>query len=65
MADVGAAVIVDESMLTAEVLAGQLRAWLTSRDILAAKAEKARGLAKPNALMRITELCLEQAQVAA
>jgi len=65
MADAGAAVIVDESMLTAEVLAGQLHEWLSSRADLQAKAELARGLAKPNALMRITELCLEQAGAAA
>ena len=65
MADVGAAVIIDESMLSAEVLAGQLREWLSSRDDLQGKAEKARGLARPNALMRITELCLEQARLAA
>jgi len=65
MADVGAAVIIDESMLSAEVLAGQLGEWLSSRDDLQSKAEKARGLARPNALMRITELCLEQARLAA
>ena len=65
MADAGAAVIIDESMLSPEVLAGQLREWLASRDALAAKADKARGLAKPRALSRITELCLEQAGVAA
>ena len=65
MADAGAAVIVDESMLSAEILAGQLRDWLASREDLRAKAEKARTLARPNALLRITELCLEQAGVAA
>ncbi|MDH4125234.1 MAG: undecaprenyldiphospho-muramoylpentapeptide beta-N-acetylglucosaminyltransferase [Gammaproteobacteria bacterium] len=65
LADAGAAVIIDESMLSAEVLAMTLRDWLTTRAELLAKAEKARGLAKPNALMRITELCLEQAGVAA
>ncbi|MGI9271705.1 MAG: undecaprenyldiphospho-muramoylpentapeptide beta-N-acetylglucosaminyltransferase [Woeseiaceae bacterium] len=65
MADAGAAVIVDESMLSAEVLAGQLREWLGSREVLQEKAETARTLARPNALMRITELCLEQAGVAA
>jgi UDP-N-acetylglucosamine--N-acetylmuramyl-(pentapeptide) pyrophosphoryl-undecaprenol N-acetylglucosamine transferase len=65
MADAGAAVIIDESMLSAEILAGQLREWLTSRDELQGKAEKARALAKPNALLRITECCLEQAGVAA
>jgi UDP-N-acetylglucosamine--N-acetylmuramyl-(pentapeptide) pyrophosphoryl-undecaprenol N-acetylglucosamine transferase len=65
MTDAGAAVIIDESMLNAEVLAGQLREWLSSRDELQRKAEKARSLARPKALMRITELCLEQARLAA
>ena len=64
MADVGAAVIIDESMLNADVLAGQLREWLTDRDALLAKAEKAHGLDRPRALSRITQLCLEQAGVA-
>jgi UDP-N-acetylglucosamine:LPS N-acetylglucosamine transferase len=65
MADAGAAVIIDESMLSASVLADQLRAWLGSREQLQLKAEKARSLAKPSALQRITELCLQQAGVAA
>jgi UDP-N-acetylglucosamine--N-acetylmuramyl-(pentapeptide) pyrophosphoryl-undecaprenol N-acetylglucosamine transferase len=65
MADAGAAVIIDESMLSADVLAGQLSDWLTDREDLLGKAEKARGLDKPHALTRITELCLEQAGVAA
>ena len=65
MADAGAAVIIDESMLSAEVLAGQLREWLSSRDELQSKADKARGLARPKALLRITELCLEQARLVA
>ncbi len=65
MADAGAAVIIDESMLSAEVLARQLSEWLSSRDDLQLKADKARGLARPKALLRITELCLEQAGVAA
>ncbi len=64
MADAGAAVIIDESMLSAEVLAGQLRDWLTSRDELLQKAEAAHRLDRPHALMRITELCLQQAGVA-
>jgi len=64
MADAGAAVIIDESMLSGEVLAGQLRAWLTSRQELRIRAERARDLARPGALMRITELCLQQAGVA-
>jgi UDP-N-acetylglucosamine--N-acetylmuramyl-(pentapeptide) pyrophosphoryl-undecaprenol N-acetylglucosamine transferase len=65
MADAGAAVIIDQSMLSAQVLAEQLREWLSSRPTLQARAEKARGLAKPNALTRITELCLQQAGIAA
>jgi UDP-N-acetylglucosamine--N-acetylmuramyl-(pentapeptide) pyrophosphoryl-undecaprenol N-acetylglucosamine transferase len=63
MADAGAAVIIDESMLTATVLAGQLREWLSSREQLSTKAIAARELAKPKALARITELCLQQAGV--
>ena len=65
MADAGAAVIIDESMLSADVLAGQLREWLSSRQELQRRADKAHGLDKPKALMRITELCLEQAGGAA
>jgi len=65
MADAGAAVIIDESMLNADVLAGQLREWLSNRQELLDKAEKAHRLDKPSALARITELCLEQAGVAA
>jgi UDP-N-acetylglucosamine--N-acetylmuramyl-(pentapeptide) pyrophosphoryl-undecaprenol N-acetylglucosamine transferase len=61
MADAGAAVIIDQSMLSADVLASQLSDWLGSREDLLAKAETARGLDKPLALSRITELCLEQA----
>ena len=61
MVDAGAAVIIDESMLNADVLAGQLREWLSNRQELLDKAEKAHRLDKPSALARITELCLEQA----
>ena len=61
MADAGAAVIIDQSMLSADVLASQLSDWLGSREDLLAKAEMARGLDKPLALSRITELCLELA----
>ena len=65
MADAGAAIIIDESMLSPAVLAEQLRDWLQSRAELQRKAEKARDLAKPTALTRITELCLQQAGVTA
>ncbi len=61
MADAGAAVIIQESELTPELLAGLLREWLKSRQLLCARAEKARSLATPDAVRRITALCLEQA----
>ena len=41
LGDAGAAVIIDESMLSADVLAGQLREWLASRDGLLARALEA------------------------
>jgi len=65
MEEVGAAAIISESELSAEVLADLLREWLSSRQSLLARAAKARELARPQALARITELCLEQAGVAA
>ncbi len=65
MADAGAAAIIDERDLDAESLALELRRWLTTREELQRRAEKARQLAMPGALRRITELCLQQAGVAA
>ncbi len=65
MADAGAAMIVQESELTAEVLAELLRDWLQSRAELQQRAARARALACPDSLGRITEICLEQAGVAA
>ena len=64
MAEAGAAVIVQESDLTPELLAGLLREWLQSRAELMRRAEIARELAKPDSLQRITNICLEQAGVA-
>jgi UDP-N-acetylglucosamine--N-acetylmuramyl-(pentapeptide) pyrophosphoryl-undecaprenol N-acetylglucosamine transferase len=61
MKDVGAAVIIQESELTPELLASLLRDWLQSRASLMQKAERARALAEPDSLRRITEHCLEQA----
>jgi len=61
MVTAGAAAIIQERELTSELLAELLRDWLQSRTSLMHKAEKARALAKPNSLRRITELCLEQA----
>ena len=61
MMQAGAAAIMQERDLTSETLAGELRRWLTSREDLMGRALKARALAKPEALSRITELCLQQA----
>jgi UDP-N-acetylglucosamine--N-acetylmuramyl-(pentapeptide) pyrophosphoryl-undecaprenol N-acetylglucosamine transferase len=65
MADSGAAVIIDQRNLTEESLADLLENWLTSRRELQDRASKARMLARPEALQRITEVCLQQAGVAA
>ncbi len=61
MAAAGCAAIIQERDLTPLLLAKFLRDWLQSRASLMHKAEKARSLAKPDSLRRITELCLEQA----
>jgi len=61
MAEAGAAAIIQESELTPELLAGRLREWLQSRALLCKSAETARSLACPDALRRITAICLEQA----
>jgi UDP-N-acetylglucosamine--N-acetylmuramyl-(pentapeptide) pyrophosphoryl-undecaprenol N-acetylglucosamine transferase len=65
MTDAGAAAIIQESDLTPELLADLLCEWLQSRQALLIRAEKARALAAPNSLNRITQLCLEQAGEAA
>jgi UDP-N-acetylglucosamine--N-acetylmuramyl-(pentapeptide) pyrophosphoryl-undecaprenol N-acetylglucosamine transferase len=61
MADADAAVIVQERNLTVSVLAELLRQWLSSRDALRERAVKARALARPNALDRIADHCLQLA----
>jgi UDP-N-acetylglucosamine--N-acetylmuramyl-(pentapeptide) pyrophosphoryl-undecaprenol N-acetylglucosamine transferase len=61
MAEAGAAAIMAESDLSDESLAGLLQEWLGSREILKSRASKARALAKPDALARITEFCLAAA----
>ncbi len=61
----GAAVIVQERDLTPESLAALLSDWLQSRAELMRRAQKARSLARPDSLRRITELCLQQARVSA
>jgi len=63
MADAGAAVIVQQSELDDESFAALLKSWLVSRDALLTRARKARSLAKPDALLHITNLCLKSAGV--
>ena len=65
LADAGAALIIQESELTPTLLADLLREWLQSRATLLQRAEKARALARPDSLSRITELCLVHAGVTA
>jgi UDP-N-acetylglucosamine--N-acetylmuramyl-(pentapeptide) pyrophosphoryl-undecaprenol N-acetylglucosamine transferase len=65
MADAGAATIVAERDLSDEGLARLLKNWLGSRDELLVRASKARSLAKPQALTRISTLCLELAELSA
>ncbi len=65
MTDAGAAALVPEKDLSDETLAGLLRHWLASRDALLQRALKSRALARPDALRRITDYCLEAAGAAA
>ncbi|MGI4857793.1 MAG: undecaprenyldiphospho-muramoylpentapeptide beta-N-acetylglucosaminyltransferase [Janthinobacterium lividum] len=59
LADQGAAVVIQQRDLDA----GRLTAWLAdlSRDTLAAMAEKARALAKPDATERVAAVCMAAA----
>ncbi len=61
MADAGAAAIVAERDLSDESLARLLENWLSSRDELIVRASRARALRTPDALSRISNLCLEVA----
>ncbi len=61
MVDAGAAAIIQQADLSDASLADELKRWLTSRTDLLERAERARQLARPQALQRITELCLQLA----
>jgi UDP-N-acetylglucosamine--N-acetylmuramyl-(pentapeptide) pyrophosphoryl-undecaprenol N-acetylglucosamine transferase len=61
MVEAGAAAVLQENELSDISLAGLLQEWLVSRDGLLKRAHRARALAQPNALGRITKLCLEAA----
>ncbi|MFQ6004710.1 MAG: undecaprenyldiphospho-muramoylpentapeptide beta-N-acetylglucosaminyltransferase [Woeseia sp.] len=65
MAEAGAATILAEVNLNDESLASLLQKWLASRDQLKARALRARALAQPNALDRITNCCLKLAGASA
>ncbi len=61
MVAAGAAVIMRETDMTPQVLAECLGGLLASREGLKDRAIKSRALAKPNALGRITDVCLKAA----
>ena len=61
MVDARAAAIIQEADLSDVSLADELTRWLTSRTDLLDRAQRARQLARPQALQRITELCLQLA----
>lgn len=63
LVDAGAAAIVQENELDAGALAALLTSWLGDRDALRIRAEKARELARPDALDRIAGYCLQLAGV--
>ena len=63
LSEAGAAVTIQESDLTAERLASALAEIVGDRDELVRRASLARAAAKPEALDRITGLCLEAAGV--
>jgi UDP-N-acetylglucosamine--N-acetylmuramyl-(pentapeptide) pyrophosphoryl-undecaprenol N-acetylglucosamine transferase len=66
LAATGAAEIVPEAGLTPQSLAERLKVWLgADRATLAERAAKARSLAFPDSLARITDICIAQAEVAA
>jgi UDP-N-acetylglucosamine--N-acetylmuramyl-(pentapeptide) pyrophosphoryl-undecaprenol N-acetylglucosamine transferase len=60
LSEAGAAVLLPQTELTPEKLAGLLREL--TRETLAAMAEKARALAKPEATRAVAEICVEAAR---
>jgi UDP-N-acetylglucosamine--N-acetylmuramyl-(pentapeptide) pyrophosphoryl-undecaprenol N-acetylglucosamine transferase len=61
LVEAGAAVIMREQDLTPQRLADCLADLLSSREILKERAVKSRALAQPDALGRITDVCLQAA----
>ncbi len=64
MVAAGAATIVQQSELSDESFASLLKTWFSGREALQERARKARLLSRPDALQRITDVCLECAGVA-
>ncbi|MEM7504671.1 MAG: undecaprenyldiphospho-muramoylpentapeptide beta-N-acetylglucosaminyltransferase [Pseudomonadota bacterium] len=58
----GAAIVLQESDLSASSLASVLAEWLSDRVRLAERASAARALAHPDALLRIADACLQTAE---
>lgn len=63
LVDAGAALLIDESSLSEASLAASLKEWFCERAVLQTRADKARSLARPDALRRISSVCLELAGV--
>ena len=63
MVAAGAAEIIQQRDMNEEKLANMLRSWLGNREGLLDRARKARAMANPDALDRITSVCLEAAGV--
>ena len=63
MVTIGAATIIQERDMTRESMASVLESWLENRSELLERARKARSLAMPDSLSKITEYCLTVAGV--
>ena len=63
LADAGAAILMPQSSLNADKLAGLLADFLQQRDMLEEMAARARALALPDAARRVAVLCLQAAGI--
>jgi len=63
LADAGAAILVPQSSLNADKLAGLLTDFSQQRDMLGEMAGRARELALPDAAHRVAALCLQAAGI--
>ena len=64
MVDADAAAIMQERDLTDQSLSDLLKDWLCERSVLQSRAARARALSRPDALQRISSICLEVAGAA-